>query len=134
SAGSDLIEVELTAGRRVRAPANGLASGLPVRVGVRPEKLRLQRSDAAESGDSDVNSVDGRIIDASYIGVSTQYVVKLDDDKDVVVYTQNLETSGVAEQHAAGEQVHLSWKPKHTFVIPMTAAAAPEQSSEPAAV
>ena len=61
--------------------------------------------------------IDGRVTDASYVGVSTQYVVRLDDGRDVTVYAQNLDTSGVSEQHAAGQRVRLTWSPKHTFVI-----------------
>ena len=51
----------------------------------------------AESGSStdvaagDTNQITGRVRDASYVGVSTQYLVKLDDGQEVVVYTQNLD-------------------------------------------
>ena len=108
-------EIELANGRRVRAPANGWATDAQVRVGVRPEKLRLQ---SAESQPTEATNVlEGSISDASYVGVSTQYVVRLDDGKSIVVYSQNLETSGVAEQLSAGQRVRVSWNPKHTFVI-----------------
>ena len=117
AAGDGLMDVQLDAGAQVRAAAAGHAPGSKVRLGVRPEKLRLQRTETVASDDGNTNALTGRITDASYVGVSTQYVVKLDDGKDVVVYSQNLETSGVAEQHAAGEQVSLSWRPKHSFVI-----------------
>ena len=34
-----------------------------------------------------------------------------------MVYAQNLETSGASEALADGQQVRVSWKPQHTFVI-----------------
>ena len=113
-------EIELTGGRRVRGPVEDLAVGTAVKVGVRPEKLRLEAPlDGAANGaaPAGTNLLEGRVTDASYIGVSTQYVVRLDGGQTVVVYAQNLETSGVAEQHPVGQQVRLTWLPKHTFVI-----------------
>ena len=120
-------EIELVNGELVRAVADGWAADTPVRVGVRPEKLRLQTSAAVESagggssarpdGDADSNVLEGSVTDASYVGVSTQYVVHTDAGQDVVVYSQNLDVAGGAEQHSAGERVRMSWNPKHTFVI-----------------
>ena len=124
------LEIELYGGRRVFGPGEGLTVGAEVKVGVRPEKLRLEAShDGATNGAAaaDSNLIEGRVTDASYIGVSTQYVVRLDGGQDVVVYAQNLETSGVAEQHPVGQQVRLTWQPKHTFVI---AAAAPRRAPQ----
>jgi spermidine/putrescine transport system ATP-binding protein len=114
------IEVELSGGRRVRAASAALADGSTVRVGVRPEKLRLEATtDEAQAAraTNGSNELVGRVSDASYVGVSTQYVVHLDDGQDVVVYAQNLDISGIGEQHAEGQRVRLSWLPKHTFVI-----------------
>jgi spermidine/putrescine transport system ATP-binding protein len=114
------IEVELSGGRKVRAASAALADGSTVRVGVRPEKLRLEATtDEAQAAraTNGSNELVGRVSDASYVGVSTQYVVHLDDGQDVVVYAQNLDISGIGEQHAEGQRVRLSWLPKHTFVI-----------------
>ena len=122
-----LVEVELANGWRVRCPSDGLAEAASVQIGVRPEKLRLERTadDDSLSGSATngSNQLLGRVNDASYVGVSTQYVVNLDDGKQVVVYAQNLEVAGVAEQHPVGQRVRLSWLPKHTFVINAPAAA-----------
>ena len=114
-----LVEVELDAGGRVHVPAAGLNGATGVQVGVRPEKLRLEKTadDATLPSSGDTNQLIGRVSDASYVGVSTQYVVKLDAGKEVVVYAQNLEVAGVAQLHAEGQRVRLSWQPKHTFVI-----------------
>lgn len=134
SGAGGLTEIELSGGRRVRAPGEGLASGEPVKVGVRPEKLRLKTpADLAAGGSSATgdNVLEGVVSDASYIGTSTQYVVQLDDGQDVAVYAQNLETSGVAEQQASGQRVRLTWSPKHTFVIRIgKGGSAPEGGSD----
>jgi spermidine/putrescine transport system ATP-binding protein len=103
-------------GTQVSAPADGLSPGARVDVGVRPEKLRLVPT-ADSPVAADLNILEGSITDASYVGVSTQYVVRVDEGHDVVVYAQNLETSGIGEQHSVGERVRLSWKPQHTFVV-----------------
>ena len=76
-----VAECELNSGGTVHAPGNGLAAGTAVRVGVRPEKLRM----AAAAGALDDASIGpAQQLEATrqrcqYVGVSTQYVVRLDD-------------------------------------------------------
>jgi spermidine/putrescine transport system ATP-binding protein len=121
------LDIELATGQRIRAVeagatnAGGAHVGATVRVGVRPEKLKLSALDAGAGNGAaprgDANTLEGRVTDASYVGVSTQYIIRLDSGKEVSVYAQNLETSGVAEQHAVGQLVSLTWLPKHTFVV-----------------
>ena len=112
-----LAEIELDAGPVVRVAASALSHGERVRVGIRPEKLRVGQADGDGAGAGTLNDLEGCIVDASYIGVSTQYAVRLDDGTDLTVYVQNVETSGVAEQLSAGERVRVSWRPQHSFVV-----------------
>jgi spermidine/putrescine transport system ATP-binding protein len=118
-----LTQVRVADGTVLRAPSeltNGAAS---VRVGVRPEKLRVTAVDEHSSdGDAegDLNQLRGTVLDASYIGVSTQYLVETSEGHKLTVYAQNLETGGAAEALADGQRVLLTWKPQHTFVIPAT--------------
>ena len=116
--GGDLVEVRLADGTMVRAPATATNGETSVRVGVRPEKLRATpgNGEGRAAGD-DTNSLNGTVLDASYVGVSTQYIVETADGHKLTVYAQNLETSGASEALADGQAVHLSWKPQHTFVI-----------------
>ena len=65
------------------------------------------------------------MLDASYIGVSTQYLVETADGRRLTVYAQNLETSGAGEVLANGQRIRLTWKPQHTFVISRDGAPAP---------
>jgi spermidine/putrescine transport system ATP-binding protein len=114
----DLIEVRLRGGRTVQAPTADVNGAAAVRIGVRPEKLRVNSvASGAGTRDSGLNSIDGTVIDASYTGVSTQYLVRTADGHRLTVYSQNLETSGASEVLAHGAPVCLTWKPRHTFVI-----------------
>ena len=120
-AGSDrgTLTVRLPTGTLLRAPANGVVEGDGVWVGVRPEKLHVQplAEDGSQEPDASRNAIDGVVLDASYLGVSTQYLVETPDGRRLVVYAQNLETSGSSEVLAEGQRVRLSWNPQHTFVI-----------------
>jgi spermidine/putrescine transport system ATP-binding protein len=111
-----LVTIRLTDGTLLRAPGAGAAASGPVRVGVRPEKLRV---DARENGAATdgLNALSGTVLDASYIGVSTQYLVQTGEGHRLTVYAQNLDTAGAAELLADGQRVQLTWKPQHTFVI-----------------
>jgi spermidine/putrescine transport system ATP-binding protein len=61
--------------------------------------------------------MEGTVLDSSYIGVSTQYLVETRDGHRMTAYAQNLETAGAAEALADGEKVRLTWQPRHTFVV-----------------
>jgi spermidine/putrescine transport system ATP-binding protein len=59
----------------------------------------------------------GVVRDASYIGVSTQYLVE-SPGGTLTVYEQNVERATRAELWARGDQVQLTWSPDHSFVVP----------------
>jgi spermidine/putrescine transport system ATP-binding protein len=108
--------VRLPDGTLLRAPADGVASSGLVRIGVRPEKLRVDAG--VEVGATNgLNALSGTVLDASYIGVSTQYLVQTAEGHRLTVYAQNLDTAGAADLLADGQKVVLTWKPQHTFVI-----------------
>ena len=112
----DLVTVRMADGTLLRAPADGAASSGAVRIGVRPEKLRVDAG--ADLGVTDgLNALSGTVLDASYIGVSTQYLIQTAEGHRLTVYAQNLDTAGAAELLADGQRVRLTWKPQHTFVI-----------------
>jgi spermidine/putrescine transport system ATP-binding protein len=117
-AGTDdrFASMKLKDGTVVRAPAAMVNGRTDVRVGVRPEKLRILADDGVPVG-NDLNVIEGTVLDSSYMGVSTQYLIATPYDHRVVVYAQNLETSGASEVIADGHRVRLTWKPQHTFVI-----------------
>ena len=97
--------VRLRDGTVVRAPGAGGRKGR-VAVGIRPEKIRL--------GGAEPNRLDGIVSEASYIGVSTQYVVDTPSGA-VSVYVQNSDPAGGAA--APGARVTLTFSPEATFVV-----------------
>jgi spermidine/putrescine transport system ATP-binding protein len=114
----NLLDIRLTGGTILRAPAETANGATRVHVGVRPEKLRVTPSTAdASTPESDVNALEGTVVDASYIGVSTQYIVETADGHRLTVYAQNLETSGASEALSDGQRITVTWRPQHTFVI-----------------
>ncbi len=114
----DLTTVRLADGTLLRAPSGQVNGSVRLRVGIRPEKLRVVAvHDELASTMDGLNTLEVTIVDASYIGVSTQYLVETADGQRLSVYAQNLETSGAAEALADGQRVRLTWKPQHTFVI-----------------
>ena len=63
------------------------------------------------------NHLPGVVRDASYLGVSTQYLVEARGGAQIMVYEQNVERATKAELWAPGEAVQLTWSPDHTFVV-----------------
>ena len=107
--------IRLADDTRIRAPRALVGDQVHVSVGVRPEKIRLHAdTDAPPTGH---NHMSGVVRDASYLGVSTQYLVEARGGARIMVYEQNVERATKAELWAAGEAVTLAWSPDHTFVV-----------------
>ncbi len=76
-----------------------------VLLGVRPEKLRLD--------DSGTNSIKDCIVtDRSFVGTSTQYLLRTPWDLELIAFEQNDE--GLHDLHV-GDKVSVEWDPEHTF-------------------
>jgi spermidine/putrescine transport system ATP-binding protein len=117
----------------VRASADQVFGRTSVDVGVRPEKIRLHKE--GEPTPDGHNHLDGTVVDASYLGVSTQYIVETRGGPRVMVYEQNIERTTREELWARGDAVHLTWSPDHTFVVEAVApagAVAPAAAGAPA--
>jgi len=111
----DYVGASLADATRIRVP-RGLVDGQSsIRIGVRPEKIRLL--DPAAEGPSGHNRLTGIVRDASYLGVSTQYQVEAKSGT-LTVYEQNVERATRAELWARGDRVQLTWSPDHSFVVP----------------
>jgi spermidine/putrescine transport system ATP-binding protein len=98
----------------LRLPRDGAQDGAEVQLGVRPEKIRLVDGAAPVP---DLNFLSGRVRDASYTGVSTQYLVDLSTGSTMTVYEQNTARSGADRIHRPGDMVGLTWSPADTFVV-----------------
>jgi spermidine/putrescine transport system ATP-binding protein len=85
-----------------------------VKVGVRPEKVLI--SPAGADVESGHNVLRGKVVVASFLGVSIQYVVRANGGEELTVFQQNLDGSE-PESLGPGRDVQLSWDPQHTFVV-----------------
>ncbi|MDX3072958.1 ABC transporter ATP-binding protein [Streptomyces sp. NPDC088354] len=95
-----------------RCAAKSAQTGDKVLAGVRPEKITIVHADDAGDIPGGRNSMTGRIVDASFIGVSTQYVVNSPWCPELAVFAQNVERDG---RLVPGADVVLHWSPAHTF-------------------
>jgi spermidine/putrescine transport system ATP-binding protein len=108
SGGDLLLDV---AGSRVVLPAErSRCTSDRVFVGVRPEKLHIQRGDDAVPEGH--NAFAGVVTDASFVGVSTQYVVRMPWGQDLAVFAQNLRSD---DRLRPGDQVRLHWSAANAF-------------------
>ncbi|WP_442893265.1 ABC transporter ATP-binding protein [Aquipuribacter sp. SD81] len=120
--GADRVDVrlELPGGTRVVVPRRrapeGVAEGTEVLVGVRPEKVLLRAAGDPEAAAASGTNVLGpaRVVDRSYTGVSTQYLVDLPGAGRLSVFHQNL--GGTADP-ASGAHVDLTWDVDHGFAL-----------------
>ncbi|MEV0780777.1 ABC transporter ATP-binding protein [Streptomyces sp. NPDC050428] len=108
--------VVMSAGVKLRLPADRcttqVSDGGRLLVGVRPEKISLAHADDEGSVPAGRNRITGRIVDSSFIGVSTQYVIDSPVCGELEVYAQNIERDG---RLVPGAGVVLHWNPAHTF-------------------
>ena len=89
------------------------AQGRKAWLGIRPEKIFASRENDSERTESNVLT-GGRISDVSFIGVSTQYLVAMPWDQELMVFEQN---TGRRAPFKNGDAVDLSWSPEHTFLL-----------------
>ena len=82
-------------------------------VGVRPEKVFLSHEGHDEGVGANVLP-GGTVTDVSFIGVSTQYLVRMPWDQELTVFEQN---TGARDAFAVGDRVALHWSPGHTFLL-----------------
>jgi spermidine/putrescine transport system ATP-binding protein len=111
--GDDVL-VEAYGGRYTVPAGRARATDGTVWLGVRPEKMHLT-TDAAPAGHQ---SVTGLVTDSSYMGVSTQYLVRAPWGEELTVFVPN---SGVAAPLAVASEVTVSWRPEHAFLLPRPA-------------
>jgi spermidine/putrescine transport system ATP-binding protein len=84
-------------------------------IGVRPEKLAIAAVGSPVPDRS--NRVTGKITDASFTGVSTQYLVMTSWGDEWTVFEQNRS----AEILRPGDEVVVHWAPEHTFGLAVPA-------------
>ena len=92
-----------------------------VTVGVRPEKLTLHLTEPASAAGTNMLGP-GRVIDVSFSGVSTQYIIAIPGLGSIVVFVQN---TGARPQVTEGAEAWVSWNVEHGFGLEDEAPAIP---------
>ena len=82
-------------------------------LGVRPEKIVASAAGAEDH--PDVNVLTGGVVsDVSFVGVSTQYLVRMPWGQELMVFEQNTGTRSPLEY---GDEVDLAWSREHAFLL-----------------
>jgi spermidine/putrescine transport system ATP-binding protein len=103
-------------GNRISLPRERAATAGTgdVLIGVRPEKIKLAATSAPTA--EGANTLRGGVVsDASFTGVSTQYLVRMPWGQELTVFAQNMGAGGIAP---VGTAVTLVWDPAYTFTLP----------------
>jgi spermidine/putrescine transport system ATP-binding protein len=126
---ADQVLVEVNGSKLLAPAARARSSEGEVWVGVRPEKVFLAAAGSETDDGSNLLS-GGRVSDVSFVGVSTQYLVRLPWGQELMVFEQN---TGARQGFRAGDAVDLHWIPAHTFLLDASqdAAAGVETEDEP---
>ena len=122
---SNLVRAEVVgrSGDEVVVDAKGSKLGVPlsrahsvegaVWAGIRPEKVYLALAGA--DAESATNVLRGGVVsEVSYIGVSTQYLVRMPWGQELTVFEQN---TGARPPLSSGTGVDLHWRAAHTFLL-----------------
>jgi spermidine/putrescine transport system ATP-binding protein len=100
------IDVSVPAGRAHTESDRGW-------VGIRPEKVLI--GEEGEALDAPGNTIPGGVVtDASFVGVSTQYLVRMPWGQELQIFEQN---TGRRRLFHVGERVELSWRPEYAFLL-----------------
>lgn len=113
TSGGDEVVVDAHGNKLAATGARARRTQGKVWVGVRPEKVFLAQP-GTERGDGANALSGGTVSDVSFIGVSTQYLVRMPWGQELTVFEQN---SGARDAFRVGDRVDLHWTPAHTFLL-----------------
>jgi spermidine/putrescine transport system ATP-binding protein len=112
STDANMIEVMANGTKFLVPTERNAASGDEIIIGVRPEKITVLDFPDREKVPTGHNTLEGRVVDVSYAGVSTQYLITLPWGQNITVFEQNVV---VGDRCNVGDQVVVHWSPEHTF-------------------
>jgi spermidine/putrescine transport system ATP-binding protein len=112
AARGDDLELEVQGARLHASQVTSSVRSGDAWVGVRPEKVILVKTGAAPEGTNVLAG--GTITDASFVGVSSQYLIRMPWGQELTVFAQN---NGEHTPLAVSDVADLCWRPEHTFVL-----------------
>ncbi len=122
---SNLIggEIEGREGDHVKVRVQGALASIPADrahsesgkgwLGIRPEKVLIAEAGQPIDAPGDVIT-GGFVTDVSFVGVSTQYMVKMPWRQELMVFEQN---TGSRKMLPVGTKVDISWRPEYAFLL-----------------
>jgi putative spermidine/putrescine transport system ATP-binding protein len=90
--------------------------GSPTMVNIRPERVKLVSANTKPKADE--RGVIGTIIEASYIGASTIFLIQTESGQRVIASRLNEELPDQINRFEIGDRVGAVWKSDHSAVIP----------------
>jgi len=112
-ADDDHITVDIAGNRIAVDRSRARSQEGKVWLGVRPEKVSIS-AHADRPGDDQGKLRGGIVSDVSFVGVSTQYLVRMPWGQELSVFEQN---TGEHSLFSSGDSVDLSWKPSRAFLL-----------------
>ncbi|KRC64170.1 spermidine/putrescine ABC transporter ATP-binding protein [Aeromicrobium sp. Root236] len=122
---SNLIEADIQGreGGQVTVRVQGALASVPAErahsesgkgwLGIRPEKVLIAAAGEPIDAPGDVIT-GGYVTDVSFVGVSTQYMVKMPWGQELMVFEQNTGARGL---FPVGTKVDVSWRPEYAFLL-----------------
>lgn len=95
-------------------PTHPVTVGTEVSVSVRPEKVHLARQRLDDPG---YNAVEGVVEDLIYLGVSTEFIVRLKDGRKVRVFAQNISPEDEIWTITWDDRVWVYWRPEWSLIL-----------------
>ena len=110
-------EFETTLGFKVLVPEPDqyAAHEADYEICIRPERIDIfRRGEESDTGNGDVNKIDGTIIDVAHLGADIHLVVEIFDDRRITATEQFM--GQTLEQ--AGEEVTITFRPEDVIIVP----------------
>ena len=111
--GADTVGVDCHGQKVAVTAGRSHASGSACWLGVRPEKIFAVPAGGDHDGDTNVLT-GGRVSDVSFVGVSTQYLVRMPWEQELMVFEQN---TGQRPRFASRDEIDLTWSRDHAFLL-----------------
>jgi putative spermidine/putrescine transport system ATP-binding protein len=90
--------------------------GSPATVNIRPERIKLVAPSTKPKADE--RGVVGTIIESSYIGANTIFLIQTESGQRVIATRLNEELPDQVNRFVTGDRVGAVWKSDHSAVIP----------------
>ncbi len=89
-------------------------TGQPVTMSVRPEKMHITRQEPERPG---YNKIAGVVEDLIYVGVSTEFIVRVAPGQTLRIFAQNMSRDDDLWQITWDDPVWVYWRPEHSLII-----------------